>query len=159
MKHPISTLLTALSVGILVWVAFAPGMSWTGGVMKPFTVRLTQGDSKTPLQGITVLFMRNSEADQFPHLSELKRSEWLEALMSSKMMDRTSADGLVNLRGQFGAGGNSSLLWNRGSYSATGSLLILKDDGTVVRHELEDLLPPEKRSLNTDLPKIEITLP
>ncbi len=160
MKHPISTSLTILAVGFLVWIAFfAPGFQWTGAVMKTFTVRVTQGAAGAPIHGETVLFLRSrTEAERLAGLGELERSDWLDALTSHQMAGVTSADGTVSLRGQFGAGGTSSLLRERGSYRAAGILVLLRKDGSSVSRELECLVGLEKRSLRQELPLVEMAL-
>jgi hypothetical protein len=160
MKHPLSTTLTILAVGFLVWIAFfGPGLHWTGAVPKTFTVRVTHVESGTPVQGATVIFFRTrKEAETFAALKGAERFDWLDALTVSQMSGLTSDDGLVSLRGQFGAGGQSSLLWNRGAWRAAGILMIQGKDKSWTTHKLEDLHETEKRSLRQELPLIEVTL-
>ena len=160
MKHSISTTLTILAVGFLVWIAFfAPGFYWTGAVPKTFTVRVTQGESRTQVQGATVLFFRTKkEAETFAGMKGAERLDWLDALTVSQMSGLTSGDGRVSLRGQFGAGGQSSLLWNRGAWRAAGILMIESTDKSWTTYKLEDLIEMEKRTLGQEMPLIEVTL-
>lgn len=145
------------SVLALVWIVFfAPGFHWTGGVVKSVKIRVTEGESRKPAQGLTVILLPHRR--NFTCLSEMDRRSILPDL-PREMVGRTSKDGTATLRGQFPAGGTSSLLMRRGEFSTGGDVWIFKGDDFIESRNLEDLIPKARRSLRDELPLVEIALP
>ncbi len=78
---------------------------------------------------VMVLVFREDEWDFYEKLSEPERLDVLAGMTSHRMAGRTEADGTVELNGQFGAGGNSSLLLSHGSYVVGSHVLVILRDG------------------------------
>lgn len=159
MKHPVSNILCALSVMVLVWIAFfGPGMIWDGVIMRDVPVRVVWESDRSPVSGLQVLLLTTNTFEQIWRLPPAERTDVLGMAKNRHFLGVTDSTGRVTLRGQFPAGGHSSLLMRRGHFGITGQIGVITATDILVQVPLAKLLPEARRALTDSLPEIELTL-
>lgn len=96
--------------------------------------------------------------DQVWTLDRGCRLELMQAAQNSRFSGVTDDAGRVTLRGQFQAGGRDSLLMRHGRYGISGQIGVVTDTDILMQQPLESLLPDVQRSLDDELPEIELAL-
>jgi hypothetical protein len=133
-------------------------MIWDGATVEDLRVRVIRSSDRQPVAGARVLLLTHKTFPQIWALDQPTRSEIIASAESAKSSAVTDEQGRATLRGQFRAGGRNSLLMRRGSYGIRGEIGVITATTILTHATLETMLPAIKRSLDDELPEIELTL-
>jgi len=159
MKHFVYMLFWVLLIGILFWIVFlAPGVLWTGGLVKELPVRVVRSSDRQPVAGVGVLLLTRGTFERLWALDQPERSDAITSARNANSFGVTDQEGRVTLCGLFPAGGRNPGLMLGGSYGIRGEIGVITETAILTRAALETILPNIKRSLRDELPEIELTL-